>query len=67
MNDPKFPQIEVELVGNDGNAYAVMGAVGVAMLKGGLTKEDVKEYTESATSGDYDNLLMVTMETVTVL
>lgn len=60
----KFPNVKVRLVGEDGNAFAIMGRVTSAMRKSGCTKEQIDEYRESAMSGDYDNLLRVTMETV---
>lgn len=66
-NEIKFPDVIVELVGQDGNAFAILGRVAAAMRKAGLGKNDIDDYTEQATSGDYDNLLTVTMQTVTVL
>ncbi len=67
MSDVKFPEIEVELSGQDGNAFLVIGRVCKAMRRGGVDAEDITAYTEKAKSGDYDNLLQVTMGTVTVL
>lgn len=52
------------LVGVDGNAYSVMGYVRNAMRREGRTKEEIAKYTEDATSGDYNNLLMVSAEMV---
>jgi hypothetical protein len=48
----------------DGNAINIMCAATVAMRKAGATTPDVDEYLSAATSGDYDNLLRVTMENV---
>ena len=31
MNEVKYPEIEVELVGQDGNAFVILGAVRRAM------------------------------------
>jgi len=47
----------------DGNAYVVMGEVRRALKKAGQG-DKVDEYTERATSGNYDNLLRVSMEYV---
>lgn len=47
----------------DGNAFAVMGAVTRALKRAGQG-DKVKEYMAKATSGDYDNLLRVSMEYV---
>lgn len=62
----KFPNVTVQLTGNDGNAFFIMGAVTRTMRRSGCTKEDIDKYREDAMSGDYDNLLRITMETVNV-
>lgn len=49
------------LVGVDGNAWAVMGYVSKA-LKNESLGNLVDEYMEKAMSGDYDNLLRVSLE-----
>jgi hypothetical protein len=63
---PKYPDIEVRLVGNDGNAYAILGNVRRAMRKAKLPPEEIDAYLAEATSGDYDHLLSTTMEWVSV-
>lgn len=55
----------VKLVGEDGNAYAILGRVSKALKKAGLI-EEAKMYWKEATSGDYDHLLMVTTKYVDV-
>ena len=47
----------------DGNAFAVMGAVCKALKKAGQG-DKVKEYQSKAMSGDYDHLLVTSMEYV---
>ena len=64
--DVKFPNVTVTLVGEDGNAFAILGAVKTAMRKGGCSKADIDTYMEEAMGGDYDHLLQVTMKTVNV-
>lgn len=49
------------LIGVNGNAFCVMGYVRRALKQSGLS-DRVDEYTEKATSGDYNNLLAVSME-----
>jgi len=56
----------VKLVGEDGNAYSIIGRVRKALRKAGATKEHINKYMEEAMSGDYDHLLQVTMEYVEV-
>jgi len=60
----KFPHVKVKLVGEDGNAFAIMGRVQKAMREGCCREKDIERYVEQCTSGDYDNLLRITMETV---
>lgn len=64
--DVKFPDVKVRLVGEDGNAYAIMGRVRSALRAAGVSQSDIEVYTHEAMSGDYDNLLQVTMRTVNV-
>ena len=58
----KFPNVKVELVGQDGNAFVVLGLCERAARKAGLTKEQIDEFHTEATSGDYDHLLCTAME-----
>lgn len=62
---PKY-QVKVQLSGNDGNAYAIMGAVQKALKSAGASKEELDRYFTESTAGDYDNLLRVAMEWVEV-
>jgi hypothetical protein len=64
--DVRYPDITVQLTGEDGNAFAVMGAVKKALMRNGVSKEDRELFVEQAMSGDYDNLLCVCMEWVEV-
>jgi len=54
---PKYPEITVQLVGEDGNAFSILGRVTRALRRGGATIDDINEFQREATSGDYDNLL----------
>jgi len=55
---------KVKLVGEDGNAFAILGRVIKALKRAGYTEEEIKQYRKDATSGDYDHLLAVTLEWV---
>ena len=57
--------IEVELVGSDGNAFGLMGKVKRALKDGGRS-DLVKPFMAEAMSGDYDNLLQTCMKYVEV-
>jgi hypothetical protein len=57
--------VKVKLVGEDGNAYAVLGKVARALKQAGHG-ELAKQFMREATSGDYDKLLRTAMEYVEV-
>ncbi len=58
-------KVKVKMVGEDGNAFMIMGRVTRALRRAG--HEDlINEYRKEAMSGDYDNLLRVTMKYVKV-
>jgi hypothetical protein len=59
---PKFDNVYVQLVGQDGNAYSILARVARAIRLAGATPEQVEEYTKEATSGDYNHLLQTTLE-----
>jgi hypothetical protein len=67
MDNVKYPEIVVQLTGNDGNAFAVMGAVQRAMRKHPEAKNDIAEFQKEAMSGDYNHLLATCTQYVTVL
>lgn len=58
--------VRVRLVGQDGNAFMVMGLVIKAMRRAGVSDEIRTAYQREAMSGDYGNLLRVTMDYVEV-
>jgi hypothetical protein len=62
----KYPEIEVQILGRDGNAFAIMGAVSNALRKGGVSKDEISQYTKESMSGDYENLLRTAMRWVSV-
>jgi hypothetical protein len=52
----------VKLIGEDGNAFAIMGTVAKALKKAGFSQEHIAKYYEESSSGDYDNLIRVAMK-----
>lgn len=62
----KYPEIEVRLVGEDGNAFAIIGRVSKALRRAGIPKEEIAMFRVEATSGDYDNVLQTAMKWVEV-
>lgn len=63
---PRFPRVKVQLVGTDGNAYAILGRVKNAMREAGIPDAELKQFIGEATAGDYDNLLGTCMLWVNV-
>jgi len=66
MPKPKYPDVHVHLTGEDGNAFAILGAVRKAMRDEGIKKAEIEKFTTEAKSGDYDNLLQTAMKWVSV-
>ena len=63
----KHPEITVELIGHDGNAFSILGRVRRAMQSAKLPKETINEFLKEAMAGDYDHLLQTCMKWVTVV
>ena len=55
----------VKLIGEDGNAFAILGRVKRALVQAGM-HEEAEAFLKEATAGDYDNLLMVVQKYVDV-
>jgi hypothetical protein len=66
MSDIKYPEVEVELVGQDGNAFAVMARVSKALRRASVAQQEIDEYLKESTSGDYDHLMATATRWVTV-
>lgn len=60
-------EVEVELIGSDGNAFAIIGKVAAALRE--TEGDDVAErFVKDATvCGSYDELLVLCMDTVDVV
>lgn len=54
---PKHPNIKVDLVGKDGNAYAILGRCKIAARIAKLPQPEISAFLKEAMSGDYDHLL----------
>ncbi len=58
--------IEVNLSGEDGNAFAIIGRTTKEMRKAGIPKSEIDAFVQEATSGDYDHLIQTVMRWVKV-
>ncbi len=63
---PKYPQVVAKLVGEDGNAFNLIGIVVRELRKAKVDTTEVMQFRDEAMSGDYDNLLVTCMKWVTV-
>lgn len=66
MENVRFPNVFVQLSGEDGNAFAVLGKTRRALREGGATEAELDAFMEEAQSGDYDHLLRTVMRWVKV-
>ena len=54
----RYPDVHVRLVGDGGNAFAILGRVRAAMRGAGIPVDEVNAFTREAMGGDYDTLLL---------
>lgn len=52
---------EGTLIGVDGNAYAILGYTERQLKRASWPKEDIKQVMDTATSGDYNNVIATCM------
>lgn len=60
----KYPNIHVDLIGEDGNAMSIIGRTTRALRRGGVDKDEISQFTTEAMSGDYDHVLQTVMKWV---
>jgi hypothetical protein len=62
----RYPDVQVQLTGRSGNAFAIIGAVAGA-LRREVSAEAAAEFSNAAMGcGSYDELLQLAMSTVDV-
>lgn len=57
MNGPKYPEVYVQLSGEDGNAFYIIARTRHALKGAGVPTAEIDAFQAEATSGDYDNVL----------
>jgi hypothetical protein len=62
----RHPEVTVKLVGTDGNCFSVLGRVERALRRAGVSDDEIKQFRDEATAGDYDHLLQTVMRYVKV-
>ena len=60
--ETKYPKINIPMVGEDGNAFAILGRVKRIMRRAGLPDSEWETFKAEATSGSYDNVLLTVMK-----
>ena len=66
VREVRHPEVWVSLVGEDGNAFAILGRVRQAMKRAGVPDEEVQRFVREATAGDHDELLATVLRWVNV-
>lgn len=66
MDDPKYPEIDVQLTGEDANSFRIIGSVLRALKDDGVSESERNEFMEEAQSGNYDHILQICMKWVNV-
>lgn len=66
MDEPKYPNITVKLVGEDGNAFTIVGIVKKALKENGVPKEEINKFIEQALEGDYNKVLITCIKWVNI-
>ena len=66
MSEVQYPDVHVQLSGEDGNAFAIMGAVAKAIRKQVGSAEATQYQSDAMSSESYDALLVHAMNTVNV-
>lgn len=62
MTDVKYPEITINILGVNGNAFNILGICTSAMRKYQLPKSEIDTFFKEATSGSYDDLLCTVMK-----
>lgn len=63
-SDCKYPNITVQLSGENGNVFSIIARVMRAMREAGVPAEEIQAFVKEAKSGDYDYVLQTVMRWV---
>ncbi len=64
MADIKYPDVYVQLSGEDGNSMAIVARTRKALRRANVPLSEIEAYSNEALSGNYDNVLQTTMRWV---
>ena len=57
LEKPKYPDVDVQLVGEDGNAFVILGICQREARQQGVSPEEIKAFMQEGMAGDYNHLL----------
>lgn len=61
MTEIKYPHIKVNIIGQNGNAFCILGICQRAMEQANCTQQEIDAFNEEAKSGDYNHLIATVM------
>ena len=65
--DVRYPEIEVQLSGADGNVFSIIGSVSAALRRARVPREEIDAFQEEAMNCDsYDGVIQLCMRTVEI-
>jgi hypothetical protein len=53
IDAPKYPDVRVRLIGEDGNGFAIVGRVQKAMRQAGISEDEIDLFRKEAFSGSH--------------
>jgi hypothetical protein len=62
----KYSDVKVQLSGEDGNAFSIIGRVRKALRRADVPDDEIDKFSEEAMAGDYDHVLQTAMKWVDV-
>ena len=62
--DGYYPEVEVQLTGEDDNGFVIVARVMKALRRHGVPRQHIEAFRIEATSGDYNHLLQTVMKWV---
>lgn len=62
MTNIKYPEIKIQLSGEDGNAFFIIGKCISAMRRACVPEEECRTFLKEANSSDYNHLLSTCMK-----
>lgn len=65
-DNPRYPEIVVDLSTQDGNSFFIIGRVASALRMAGVPASERMKFSEEAVAGNRDELLRTVMKWVSV-